>query len=81
MKIPIPEFDEFGDEIVRPVVSHRDGLIEVVDNFDEWSAYTKELPRKRDAAMLEREDISQDEIRRKNGMLPRSVLAKARIIE
>lgn len=83
MKIPMPEpeFDEFGDEIVLPVVSRDDGFEMIVENFDEWAAYTKELERKRDAAMLKRGDISQAELRRKNGMLSNGVLSKARIVD
>ncbi|WP_343314067.1 hypothetical protein AAIB41_02665 [Brucella sp. BE17] len=82
MKIPMPESerDVFGDEIIRPVVSSNDGFEMVVDNFDVWAAYTKEFERKRDAAMLERGEISQADLRKKNGMLSRRVLAKARIV-
>lgn len=82
MKIPMPEpeFDEFADEIVRPIISHRDGLEVTLENFDEWASYTKDLERKRDAARLERGEISQVELRQKNGMLKRSSLTKARIV-
>ena len=40
--IPKPEFDEFGGQIVRPVVSSNDGFEMIVDNFDAWATYTKE---------------------------------------
>lgn len=72
--IPKPEFDEFGDQIVRPVVSSNDGFEMIVDNFDAWATYTKEA-RHPDAG---RGDISQAELRRKKGML--QSMEKVRIV-
>ena len=75
MKIPIPEnqmlpdpeFDEFGDKIIRPIESGRsaDGRIIYMENLHEWNAYEKQLSRNRDARMLERGEIDKAGLIRK----------------
>lgn len=81
--IPEPEFDEFGDRIVRPNIVDeyvKDGVqIQVVENFDKWSAYTKQLDRNRDQARLEHGDIDQARLRQKNGFLNGFDFRKTRI--
>lgn len=82
-EIPVAEIDEFGNEIVKPNIVDeyvKDGVqIQVVENFDEWSAYTKQLDRNRDQARLEHGDIDQATLRQKNGFLNGFDFRKTRI--
>lgn len=81
--IPVAEIDEFGDRKVLPNIVDeyvKDGVqIQVVENFDEWSAYTKQLDRNRDQARLEHGDIDQARLRQKNGFLNGFDFRKTRI--
>lgn len=81
--IPEPEFDEFGNKKVLPNIVDeyvKDGVqIQVVENFDEWSAYTKQLDRNHDEARLEHGDINQGRLRQKNGFLNGFDFRKTRI--
>ncbi len=67
---PEPEFDEFGDRIIRPIISREyfenGRKIQIVDNLHEWSSYIKQLSRNRDAQMLERGEIDQAGLIQKN---------------
>lgn len=82
-EIPEPEYDEFGNEIVLPIIVDeyiKDGVqIQIVENFDEWSDYTKQLERNRDQAKLERGEINQADLRQKNGFLNGFDFRKTRI--
>lgn len=72
-EIPEPEIDEFGNEVVKPIIVAeyvRDGvLIQELENHGDWSAYTKQLERNRDQALLKFGIIDQAGLRRKNGFL------------
>ncbi|MPR60649.1 hypothetical protein D7027_02225 [Ochrobactrum intermedium] len=80
--LPEPEFDEFGDKIIRPIESgrSRDGRTIYVKNLDEWTAYEKQLSRNRDARMLERGEIDQAGLIRKNCMFHDLDFSKVRIV-
>lgn len=82
-EIPEPDFDEFGNKKVLPNIVEeyvKDGVqIQVVENFDEWSAYTKQLDRNRDQTRLEHGDIDQARLRQKNGFLNGFDFRKTRI--
>lgn len=80
-EIPEPEFDEFGDRIVRPIESGRspEGHI-YVENFNEWNAYIKQLSRNRDARMLERGEIDQAGLIKKNDLFYGVDFSKVRIV-
>lgn len=80
--IPEPEFDEFGDRIIRPIETGRspDGRTIYLENFDEWNAYTKQLSRNRDARMLENGEITQEGLIRKNCMFHGLDFSKVRIV-
>lgn len=86
MKIPSPkvEFDEFGDEIVHPIVLReyvKDGCRhEVLANFHEWRSYVKQLSRNRDAAMLECGEIDSAGLIRKNDIFQSVDFSKVRIV-
>lgn len=86
MKIPSPEieFDEFGDEIVHPIVLREyveDGCRhEVLANFHEWRSYVKQLSRNRDAAMLERGEIDGAGLNRKNDVFQGVEFSKVKIV-
>lgn len=83
-EIPEPAFDEFGDRIVRPIISReyveKGRTIQIVDNLHEWSSYTKQLSRNRDAAMLERGEIDQAGLIRKNDIFAGLDFAEAKIV-
>ncbi|MCH6206326.1 hypothetical protein L3V16_21105 [Brucella ciceri] len=83
-EIPEPEFDEFGDRIVRPIVLREfveDGCkIEVLENLHEWNAYIKQLSRNRDAAMLESGEINKAGLIRKNDIFCGVDFSKIRIV-
>lgn len=73
MKIPSPEieYDEFGDEIIRPIVSREEinerGIKTIyLENMAAYSAYTKQVSRNRDARMLENGEIDELGLRKKN---------------
>lgn len=78
---PEPEFDEFGDRIVRPIENGRspEGHI-YVDNFNEWNAYIKQHSRNRDARMLERGEIDQAGLIRKNDIFAGVDFSSAKIV-
>lgn len=80
-EIPEPEFDEFGDRIVRPIESGRspEGHI-YVENSNEWNAYIKQLSRNRDARMLERGEIDQAGLIKKNDLFYGVDFSKVRIV-
>ncbi len=82
MKMPEPELDEFGDEIIRPMEASRspDGQTIYVKNLNEWTAYEKQLSRNRDARMLERGEIDQAGLIRKNCMFHDLDFSKVRIV-
>lgn len=84
-EIPEPEFDEFGDRIIQPIISREyidEGgrTIQIVDNLHEYSTYTKQLSRNRDARMLERGEIDQAGLRRKNDAFHGVDFSKVRIV-
>ncbi|MCH6206325.1 hypothetical protein L3V16_21100 [Brucella ciceri] len=83
-EIPEPEIDEFGVEVVKPIIAAeymKDGVrVQELENHTEWSAYTKQLNRNRDAAMLERGDITVKRLREKNGFLSGADLRQAKIV-
>jgi len=82
--IPEEEFDEFGDRAIRAKVSRRyveNGVQHVVvENFHEWRSYTKQLSRNRDARMLERGEIDEESLFRKNFFLSGLDFSKMRIL-
>ncbi len=86
MKIPTPdlepEFDEFGDKIVYPIGSGRslDGRTIYLENMAEYSAYTKQLSRNRDARMLENGEIDQAGLNRKNDIFYGVDFSKVKIV-
>lgn len=87
-EIPEPEFDEFdefGDRIIHAIISSEyvdEGgrTIQIVDNLHEWTTYTKQLSRNRDARMLERGEIDQAGLRRKNDAFHGVDFSKVRIV-
>ena len=82
--IPEAEFDEFGDRAIRAKVSHN--YVEngvkyiVIENFHEWRTYTKQLSRNRDARMLERGEIDNEGLNRKNSFFYDVDFSKMRIL-
>lgn len=83
-EIPEPEFDEFGDRVIRPIISseyiENGRRIQIVDNLHEWSSYSKQLSRNRDAQMLERGEIDQAGLIRKNDMFVGVDFSTAKIV-
>lgn len=83
LEFPEPEFDEFGNEIVKPIIVAeylKDGvLIQDLANFDEFAAYTKELSRNRDQARMDRGEIDANGLRKQNGFLNGFNFSKAKI--
>lgn len=77
-----PEFDDFGDKIVYPIESGRspDGRTIYLENMAEYSAYTKQVLRNRDARMLENGEIDELGLRRKNDMFFGVDFSKVRIV-
>ncbi|MGQ5718825.1 hypothetical protein [Pseudochrobactrum asaccharolyticum] len=89
MKIPMPdlddEFDEFGDRIVRPIIDREevsaDGRrTQYLKNMGEYSAYTKQVSRNRDARMLENGEIDELGLRKKNDAFFGYDFSKVRIV-
>lgn len=73
-EIPEPEIDEFGDEVVKPIISREyinehGNRVQELANFQAVIDYEHDLMRNRDQAMLERGEIDQEGLRRKNGFL------------
>lgn len=83
-EIPEPDFDEFGDRVIRPIISREyienGRRIQIVDNLHEWSSYTKQLSRNRDARMLERGEIDQAGLIRKNDIFAGVDFTEAKIV-
>lgn len=83
-EIPEPEIDEFGDVIIKPIIAAeyvKDGvLIQELANHEQYAAYKKQVARNRDAKMLERGEINEEGLRRKNGFLNKFDFSKVRIL-
>jgi len=82
--VPEGEFDEFGDRAVRAKVAHsyvENGVEHIViENFHKWRTYTKQLSRNRDARMLERGEIDERGLIRKNDVFSGVDFSKVRIV-
>ncbi len=83
--IPEPEFDEFGDRIIRPIVAYEEispegARLQYLKNHAEYVAYTKQVSRNRDARMLERGEIDQAGLNAKNSIFASLDFSKVRIV-